>query len=420
MKLAIMGDVHGKIKQMYDSVSYVEQAFGKNIDAVLQVGDFQAVRDEKDLARMAIPGKYKVTGDYPDYHNEGVVPKRTFFIGGNHDNDHWHREHPEGHELVEGLSYLGRSGVMDLSGTNVAWISGNYSEQSFEGIRKGKKKNKYHHFTLDDVGKVLKSGEAIDILLLHEWPSIRELSDYIDAGSVKDAENLDHALKRDVGVRELSDVVKQLKPRYVFAGHQHTDLDLDLDFAGSKTKFVALGKVQSPETSFYVLDTDLDKGGRYHLTFDEGGLSDYIQRDSRLRDAFNFLDMDCLDDAAERFMPLIEDASSETRALANYGIGVSLFRNLDPSDVDSSIDYFRRSLGDLELADTHLMLSHALQKKIAPLLYDSPQNDVGKLEGLLDQSLHALSRATELNPSLASQTEPSSIYLNRVLAKIRN
>ena len=138
MKLAIMGDVHGKIKQMYDSVSYVEQAFGKNIDAVLQVGDFQAVRDEKDLARMAIPGKYKVTGDYPDYHNEGVVPKRTFFIGGNHDNDHWHREHPEGHELVEGLSYLGRSGVMDLSGTNVAWISGNYSEQSFEGIRKGK------------------------------------------------------------------------------------------------------------------------------------------------------------------------------------------------------------------------------------------------------------------------------------------
>jgi len=135
MKIAVVGDIHGLQRQMYEAVSDLD------VDMILQVGDFQAVRDQKDLTRLQVPGRYKQLGEYPYYHAQGQVPINTWFIGGNHDNDYWHSAFPQGHELITGLHYLGRAGVKKFDDLVVGWISGNYSPKSYIGTRK---KYEYH------------------------------------------------------------------------------------------------------------------------------------------------------------------------------------------------------------------------------------------------------------------------------------
>jgi len=241
MKIAIVGDIHGDLKQMYDAVSYT------GADFILQLGDFHAIRDEADLNRFPIPQKHRKLGDFPDFYNKGEVPIPTFFISGNHDNAYWHSEHPEGKELITNLNYLGRSGVGEFGGLKVGWVSGNYSPKGFEG---SKKPPKYNHFTKEDVKKLIALKEGVDVLLFHDWPSIQDLEKKVVEGSVSNPEVFQQTVRRNLGSHELYDVVEEIKPSYVFAGHVHMPLDLKADFDGSQTRFVALGK-----HSIHILDT---------------------------------------------------------------------------------------------------------------------------------------------------------------------
>ena len=59
MKWAIFGDVHGKLRSMYEEVSAIESANRIKIDTVLQVGDFHCIRDEADLRRFPAPERHK-------------------------------------------------------------------------------------------------------------------------------------------------------------------------------------------------------------------------------------------------------------------------------------------------------------------------------------------------------------------------
>ena len=71
MKIAFVGDVHGRINHMYELVSQTVRAFDYNVRAILQVGDFHAIRNEEDLKHFPVPEKHRVLGDFPSYFQIG-------------------------------------------------------------------------------------------------------------------------------------------------------------------------------------------------------------------------------------------------------------------------------------------------------------------------------------------------------------
>lgn len=246
MKIVVVGDVHGNLKEMYQKASDLDA------DLVLQLGDFQAIRNPIDLRQASIPEKHKKLGDFPYLYNQGKVPIPTYFIGGNHENNRWLSQYPNGEELIKNLHYLGRSGVRQIAGLSIAWVSGNYSLNAFS--RTSRKKPRYHHFTQEDIGRVATEQNPIDILLLHDWPLIEGLEQHLN-GELANTVAIEDAKKRRFGNQEHYRLVTQSKPKYVFAGHMHIRLDLKLSIGDSPVRFISLGRVED-ENSTYVLNID--------------------------------------------------------------------------------------------------------------------------------------------------------------------
>ena len=250
-KIALVGDIHGDIEQMYKDIQDAEKNSSLKIDSILQVGDFHAIRDEYDLKRFPAPARHRKMGEFSKYYREGEVPKKTFFIGGNHENNYWLSEFPEGKEIIHNLFYLGRAGVKEIENIKVGWVSGNYSPTSYAKTKGGG----YNHFKSEDMQAVINKKENIDVLLLHDWPSMKGLKDYIVNGTVSDPEAMEYSLRRGFGSNELLGLVKEVKPKYIFCGHMHLPLDLEVMFDKSKIKFVSLNRL-GRKNSIALLDTD--------------------------------------------------------------------------------------------------------------------------------------------------------------------
>lgn len=54
MKIAVEGCCHGELDQIYDALTYAERVSGVKVDLLVCCGDFQAVRNEVDLATMYV------------------------------------------------------------------------------------------------------------------------------------------------------------------------------------------------------------------------------------------------------------------------------------------------------------------------------------------------------------------------------
>lgn len=415
MKIAFIGDVHGKIDLMYESLSEIKRSFNYDVEAIIQIGDFHAIRGKSDLKFFPVPEKHRSLGDFHYYYQKGEVPIKTYFIGGNHDNNHWHSEHPEGHELVKNLRYLGRSGVKSFDGVNIGWISGNYSEIGFNEAKR--KRVKYNHFTKKDVNKLINLGERVDILLFHEWPSIRSLESGIVYESVSHFDNLKFALGRNIGSQEIYNVVKKLKPKYVFAGHAHIPLDLELIIDGSKTRFIALDKLRDFKNIIYTLDTD-NMNINYYILQKGKSLEDFIDENANLREAFNSLESDKLDKArelSEQF--LLESYSNEVRSLAHYCIGVSHFKEVidgNTTNLDISVLHLKKSIEFLSHADAHLLLGHALRCQLADIFDKKSFGKLSLIEMLAKNSISAFQTAAGLNKSYMIEAEESIKNLKEI------
>ena len=62
---AAVGDVHGRMHAMVRPLTDWERRTKQRLSFVLQVGDFEAVRDAEELASMPVPEKYRLLGDFP-------------------------------------------------------------------------------------------------------------------------------------------------------------------------------------------------------------------------------------------------------------------------------------------------------------------------------------------------------------------
>ncbi len=63
-QIAIEGCCHGELDAIYAQIAALEQQHGYSVDLLLICGDFQAVRNHRDLQCMAVPDKYKQLGGF--------------------------------------------------------------------------------------------------------------------------------------------------------------------------------------------------------------------------------------------------------------------------------------------------------------------------------------------------------------------
>ncbi len=63
-QIAIEGCCHGELDAIYAQIAALEQQHGYSVDLLLICGDFQAVRNHRDLHCMAVPDKYKQLGGF--------------------------------------------------------------------------------------------------------------------------------------------------------------------------------------------------------------------------------------------------------------------------------------------------------------------------------------------------------------------
>ena len=240
---AVVGDVHGYHNRMVAQLKKCEKRLGRTFDFVLQVGDFEAHRDEDDLRTMSAPSKYKQLGDFHQYWSGRVrYPWPIYFIGGNHEPYGFLESYVEGGCLLPHCHYLGRSQSQEIGGLEIAGLTGIYAEERFEqerpvwGARSGQSNKDFIFFDDRDVMALMEL-EQVDILLLHDWPE----GLFEEGGEVAARGRL---ARRERGNPYARMLVEELKPKWVFCGHMHTRYEASWEWEDeTKTHFLCLAHI---------------------------------------------------------------------------------------------------------------------------------------------------------------------------------
>ena len=155
------------------------------MDLLICCGDFQGVRNARDLKCMSVPDKYKTLGTFHRYfRGERRAPVPTLFIGGNHEASNYLWELYYGGFVAPDIYYLGHSGVVRFGNLRVGGLSGILKGTTTAGghyerppyTRGGEKSaDDVRQF---DVDKLRSVREPIDVFLSHDWP--RGISRYGD------------------------------------------------------------------------------------------------------------------------------------------------------------------------------------------------------------------------------------------------
>lgn len=218
VRFAVFGDVHGQQNLMFRRAERWISDSGKQLDAILQVGDFETIRRDEDFKHYYAPKKYHHISDIAE-HCEGLraAPVFTVFIGGNHEAWGVLAPNNEGGHVCPNVYYLGRSGTIEVKGVLIGGLTGVYDPQAYRQPLEPQPCYEWKYYREGDVAKLLDYGAngGVDVLLLHEWPKPLDTSfsielqecvpDYCRAGSPTPAYLL----------------IDRLKPSFAFAGHTH-------------------------------------------------------------------------------------------------------------------------------------------------------------------------------------------------------
>jgi len=266
---AAVGDVHGQHHRMVELVQQAASMAGVKVELVLQVGDFEAHRDEADLATMAAPGRFRRLGDFPDFHQQrSQFPWWVLHIGGNHEPYGYYDTLLEGGETAPDCRYLGRSGLRDYGSFRVAGLSGIYRQDQIDAHRPhvsafattGNKR--FIGYTRDDLGRLMDLCEdrSPQVLLLHEWPRVALGTDELEQlrsflkrqGLLTNTDDDDgeidyHRLRSQdtVGSAEALDLAQLIEPGLVLCGHVHAPLRTTIPGSNGPIPVRALAKINA-------------------------------------------------------------------------------------------------------------------------------------------------------------------------------
>ncbi|KAI9273712.1 lariat debranching enzyme, C-terminal domain-containing protein [Sporodiniella umbellata] len=236
MKIAVEGCCHGELDQIYDSIRYKELKSRSKVDLVLICGDFQAVRNESDLACMAVPNKYKKMGTFWKYYSgQKKAPYPTIFIGGNHEasNHLWELYH--GGWVCENIYFLGYASVINFGGVRIGGISGIFKANDYKSGHyetppyNGSTMRSIYHVREYEVQRMLQVKEPVDVFISHDWP--RGIERY---GKLKNLINRKRFFEQEVrsntlgsGPNEL--ILSKLQPAWWFSAHLHVRFEAKID-----------------------------------------------------------------------------------------------------------------------------------------------------------------------------------------------
>ena len=226
MRIAIVGDIHGKIKLMYEKVHEQGQ-----VDMIFQVGDFGVFLDKASLDRATI----KHDGFIPDFmeYHKGIreAPIPTYFIKGNHEDFDFLEAHEKNNEVARNIFYLPNQTIIKPDGRiKIGILGGNWSWKYYMKGKLKKKKDKRQYFNQQDIEFFRK--HPVNILLFHAYPQ----------GVMKNGE--------DKGSPRLTELIEEIQPRYAFHGHRHRYNHAKI----GRTEVIGLDIIDREKKSIYVLE----------------------------------------------------------------------------------------------------------------------------------------------------------------------
>ncbi|KAK6497619.1 hypothetical protein TWF481_012024 [Arthrobotrys musiformis] len=228
LRVAIQGCGHGMLDQIYATIEQACRIHSYKVDLLIICGDFQAVRNSRDLLSMAVPPKYRHMGDFYKYYNGSkVAPIPTLFVGGNHEASSHLYELNLGGWVCPNMYYMGGTGVVNVNGIRIAGVSGIYNENNYRRPRFEKppfddrSMRSAYHYRAHELFKLNVLSGDIDIFVSHDWPEgITKYGNEARLLAVKQHFRKEVAENR-LGSPPLMGVLRKLKPTYWFAAHMH-------------------------------------------------------------------------------------------------------------------------------------------------------------------------------------------------------
>ncbi|KAF8824257.1 hypothetical protein HHX47_DHR8000080 [Lentinula edodes] len=288
MKIAIEGCCHGHLDSIYSSIADIEAKNNYHVDLLLICGDFQAVRNERDLQCMAVPNKYKHLGGFYKYYiGEKTAPILTVIIGGNHEASNYFWELFHGGWVAPNIYFLGNAGSVLINGIRISGAS---------GIYKGHKFNKGYYerqpYNQDDLRSVYyiresavrqlsllppssSSSSPTTIFLSHDWP--------LNITSYASPSNLNQLLRKKPHFRQevsegklgsppLMGLLQVLRPRWWFSAHLHVGFDVQVWWeTQEESKQADEEKVANPDE--IIIDDESESGPAEDITLVQNSTS---------------------------------------------------------------------------------------------------------------------------------------------------
>ena len=245
-----IGDIHGRFHRVQEWLAALEQSLGREIDLCLAVGDVEAFQKADDHRRKAV--KRQMPAEFAEYASGARAPHRPIsFIGGNNEDFEALETMPEGGELAQGFTYLGRSGVRRFGDLQVAYVSGIYAPKHVNEARvpPTTRETLKHagYFRMPELA-ALADVHRPDLMLTHEWP--RGLFPRGATGKVE---------RPWMGNPLTQKLVEAVQPKWLLCGHSHQAHAATLKFGpGESTHVACLDQASKPETA--VLWMEWEKG----------------------------------------------------------------------------------------------------------------------------------------------------------------
>ncbi|AEE85955.1 Lariat debranching enzyme [Arabidopsis thaliana] len=281
MKIAIEGCMHGDLDNVYKTIQHYEQIHNTKVDLLLCCGDFQAVRNEKDMDSLNVPRKYREMKSFWKYYSgQEVAPIPTIFIGGNHEASNYLWELYYGGWAATNIYFLGFAGVVKFGNVRIGGLSGIYNERHY---RSGHfERPPYNESTIRsvyhvrdyDVQKLMQLEEPLDIFLSHDWPV--GITDYGDSESLMRQKPYfrQEIEEKTLGSKPAALLLEKLKPQYWFSAHLHCKFAAAVQHGndGSVTKFLALDKCLPGKKFLQIIEIESEPGP-FEVLYDEEWLA---------------------------------------------------------------------------------------------------------------------------------------------------
>ncbi|KAH8754305.1 lariat debranching enzyme, C-terminal domain-containing protein [Diaporthe sp. PMI_573] len=246
-KIAVEGCCHGSLNHIYTALESKCQSRGwtmEDIDILIICGDFQAVRNERDLNCMSVPRKYRQMGDFHLYYSgKKRAPVLTLVIGGNHEASNYFSELHYGGWLAPNIYYPGavnvlRYGPLRIAGLSGIFHRGDYNKPHHECLPYDRDEiRSVYHVRRCDISKLLNVRSAVDIGLSHDWPRRVEYHGDCDKLFAERPHFLKSAITDNLGSEPAEQVLNHLRPRFWFSGHMHIKFRATVEHDDAKFDF---------------------------------------------------------------------------------------------------------------------------------------------------------------------------------------